>query len=553
MKHYPVLIVDDDQRHILDLAIAEFATDPRIKLWTAISRGAAETLLKTKFFQLALVDPRLDPNDDNSFEGTRLLEKIKELRPSCERVILTNLDRVPERGFEAILSQMHPMRLDAQGILIKEDILNRFQRLIGEKANVWLANPLEVDGADTVVKKLCQVLTGRNKPKTDITSDEIEFLVSRIFGQGESWNVGEQRLGIRRVALKLIPRQGFSPAAVVKATCYSSSDADDKSRGIWCALKFASRQYVEREMGRYSQYVRFRVEVGHRAELLGWQLGDNLGVLCYHFAGDKSLGNVFQAKNQAFFRVLKDLFSVDKKGWYKERGEIGLGVHFHANYGVDVVPVKELIHTTVHKLIRDFKGSLHSNQAILCGATLNLPFDIFYKAPFVQPSPTCVVHGDLHCDNILVSNDEKPMLIDYFSVASGPRAVDFAIIEGSVRLLHLKHTDADGNAVDDPRDDSEVIPEILGSANVEERAWNCVWGQDACSKTEFEEPSWSSASSAIGTHARENFPELGPEEYAATCLMWAMRLFLVKTMQRRKHVRLLMWMSNLVRVLKASA
>ena len=26
MKHYPVLIVDDDQRHILDLAIAEFAT-----------------------------------------------------------------------------------------------------------------------------------------------------------------------------------------------------------------------------------------------------------------------------------------------------------------------------------------------------------------------------------------------------------------------------------------------------------------------------------------------------------------------------------------------
>src|SRR4029077_13480981 len=77
MKHYCVLIVDDDEKDILDVARAVFKEDPDVKLYTAKDSACAEEKLKKHFFHLALVDPRLDPDDDDRFEGNGVLEQLK--------------------------------------------------------------------------------------------------------------------------------------------------------------------------------------------------------------------------------------------------------------------------------------------------------------------------------------------------------------------------------------------------------------------------------------------------------------------------------------------
>lgn len=568
MKHFRVLLVDDDEPEILSKAVAEFPEGGRVRLRTAKDKATAEKLLKKEFFHLALIDPRLHPKDDNKFDGVNLLRKLKELRPSCERLILTHLGRRGKDDAKPIARQLHPIDGLAQGILMKTDVARAFRKLINEKANRWLNNPegkpgedrpLDIVGTDLAAQTLHSLFNRRDKKsshktKTAITADEIDFLVSRLFGQGEPWDHKHEGLGIQRVELTLIRRQGFSPAAVFKARSFSSNNTE----GIMCVLKFAKRDYVEQELVRYSRYVRFRLAMHHRAELLGWGFADNVGVLCYNFAGDTSLSKLFLKKDAGFFRALDDLFSPKKQSWYTDPCVVRLSDHFLRDYKMDVLKVTELIRQVLAELERQFQGSRRGHQVALCGATLNLPDDVLQKSVFDQEMPGCIVHGDLHCDNVIVGKDDQPMLIDYFSVTNGPRALDFATQEGSVRLLALQRLDEHEDIVPDPRPDTEVIPEQCQALAAEEAVWKAVWGRNTAESAAAPgEPSWSTASIQIGKLAQANFPkkedpartDLTEEEYAATCLLWALRLFKVEDMPLRDLARLLVWISFLVQVL----
>jgi len=446
--------------------------------------------------------------------------------------------------------QMHPTLGAAQGILIKSDVVNSFRVLIGARAEQWLKNPLQIDGAELVAETLADLFAKRHqKTKTSITADEIDFLVSRVFGQGESWNIEQGRLGFNRVALELISRQGFSLAAVVKATCFSK----DNIPGVLCILKFATPEHVRTELARYSQYVRYRLAVHHRVELLGWSMGDNLGVLCYNFAGVASLSDLFLNDQASFFSAVNELFS--KQSWYSERCDVRLADHFNAFYRMDAFKVLDVVRKIAGKLENDFKGSQRGHELLVGTATLNLPGDILDKKIFSRPSPGCVVHGDLHCDNVLVGDRNAPMLIDYFSVGDGPRTIDLATLESNVRLLALLRPDTIGRYVADSRPESEIISEILTIGATEIDVWNAVWRKSTPTPEDTTVPLWARASIRLGELARANFdsdPLLTEEEYAATCMMWALRLFKVKDMPARNLVRLLVWISNLVRVLRGS-
>ena len=548
MRHFSVLLVDDEKENILEEAEREFPSGSNIRLKTANDKRSAEKLIKSEFFHMALVDPGLS-QDDDSLEGNLVLSRLKELRPSCERIILTNLSRHEYNNDTLpIVAQMHPTLGSAQGILIKTDVVNSFRALIGERAGRWLQNCLEIDGARIVADKLSDLFSKRHqKTKTSVTADEIDFLVSRVFGQGEPWNLAQEGLGIRRVTLELIPRQGFSLAAVVKATCYSK----DNVPGVLCVLKFATPEHVQTELARYSQYVRFRLAVHHRVELLGWSIGDNFGVLCYNFAGIASLSDLFLKEEPMFFGALDELFA--KQSWYSEKCQVRLGEHFHDYYRMNVFNVLDAIRKVAGRLEHAFNGSQRGNELLIGGATVSLPGDILDKKIFSRLSPGCVVHGDMHCDNVLVGERNVPMLIDYFSVGNGPRAIDLATLESNVRLLALLRFDEVGSYIPDPRPDKEVISEILALGTLEEGVWNTVWRPDATIIEETKAPLWARASIHLGKLARKNFekePSLTEGEYAATCMMWGFRLFKVKDLSEANRVRLLVWISNLVGVLR---
>lgn len=551
MNHFSVLLLDDDRPDVLDLANQEFPPDGEIRVRTAATKDEAIKLLLSHFFHLALIDPRLEKLPKNSaFEGFQVMRQLKELRPSCERVILTQLDRKEGKDAEQIASQLDPLDGLAKGMVTK--IEGGFLRVIRGLAEEWMTNPVEVKGAEMVAGMLDARFKQRKEPTdTAITTDEIDFLVSQLFGQGQLWSRDFGGIGIDSVCLTPFTELGFSPSAVVKAQCFSKNNVP----GIACVLKFAKRKYVEQELARYSQYVRYRLAVQHRVELLDSKFADNFGVLCYNFAGETSLTKQFLGKSEAFFDTLNRMFEPDQKNWYKEQHSVRLEPHFKPEpYKLNTPEVKGQIQTFVEEdLMKKFDGSKKDDVLHICGATLDLPRDalgnVLKKGVFQRVMPGCIVHGDLHCDNVLVDKDGRPLLIDYLTVNAGPRALDFATLESSIRLYSLRRLNDNETIVLDPRPDDEVIPELLKLRPVEQEIWDAVWGNAASAP---DQPFWIRASIDLGKKAKKNFedpPALNEEEYAATCLLWAMRLFKVRDMPDRDRARLLIWIDFLVSIL----
>jgi CheY-like chemotaxis protein len=546
MKHFSVLLVDDDRDNILDPAVKEFADNPRVRLRVAEKFDPALKLLKSEFFHLALIDARLHRTDGRNLDGLALLGEVKELRPSCERVLITE-NLYPEA--EMITKELHPVNGCAQSLLNKADPVHSFSAVIANRADHWLSNQVEVVGAAAVVEVLRKRLERRRpKPGTSVTDDEIDFLVSRLFGQGQLWNQPEG-VGIARVQLDLI-KQGFSPAAVLKARCYSTTG----SPGIWCVLKLAQREVVGQELLRYSRYVRYRLALHYRVELLGWELADNLGVLCYNFASGSpddvaSLSDLYLHGKEGFYLALDDLLSPGKQGWYAESVWIDSLAHYFQNaYGLDTVAVRQKIRQYLTELGRSVSVMMSPDHASVCGASFELPAPaVFSRNVFRRRTPGCIVHGDMHCDNILVGAGNRPNLIDYYSVQNGPRALDFATLEASVRLLDIKARGGDGASL---RPDAEVIPELARLGEGEARVWKSVWAAGITSAAPPASEPWVKASLYIAEKAKANYRDLTEEEYAATCLMWAMRLFKVDALTSLERMRLFVWISSLVAVLK---
>jgi hypothetical protein len=574
MKKFNALLVDDDERNILEPAMKYFkdypdqvlryadeangsltpsqdnSTRSAVTLKTASTLEEAKDLLRTDFFQLALIDARLNANDDDDFSGLGLLSALIELRPSCERIVISNLFE-EDANAPIIVREAHPLPASAQGRahrLWNKDPAETCHLLIEDRACRWLNNQVNVTGADLAANAVRARARSEDKDAIAITDAEIEFLVSRLFGQGENWNQGNG-IGISRVELGKI-KQGFSSAAVLKARCFSANGTP----GIWCVLKFASRDYIEQELVRYSRYVRFRLAMHHRVELLGWGIADRIGVLCYNFATDSpdsepiSLSEMFLKAEDGFFESLDNLQSPGKKGWYAEKCMISsLGQHFKTTYAVDIPVVRRHVARVVGHVGHGSGG----DECFKIGdVTLELPSSkLFTDVAFTEEVDGCIVHGDMHCDNILVIAGNRPNLIDYYYVGNGPRSLDFATLESSVRLLDLKDRFGDQDSTENGLDDG--MRQIVNMLQSEEQILATVWPK-APPKHDASQPFWVQASIHIARLAQLNVDHIPVKEYAATCVMWAMRLLKVKELTTRQKVRLLVWISPFVKMLKSS-
>ena len=135
------------------------------------------------------------------------------------------------------------------------------------------------------------------------------------------------------------------------------------------------------------------------------------------------------------------------------------------------------------------------------------------------------------------THDGRVMLIDYRHTGFGPRVLDFAALEASVRL-------------------SVPVPGLLPSDIVQEHraeaeVWSVTWlrghsGNLANASYSY----WPQVSLDLATHARRCFPDLTAAEYAATCLRWSLRIFLVRQLEEVQRLRLLLWMSQLAKAIR---
>lgn len=612
-----VLVVDDE----LDIApmggesirtrlLALAGVDGRFTLTLATSLKEVRAAVQSEFFHLVIADHDLKPG-----YGVEVLQYVARTRPSCRRLLVTRFPEFSRDGSDQLFSSLLPPDPTAQGFAVQH--LMGYERLIKSEL-AHLAKPslrliaLEA-GRSTAIDDKHPLVSGiRMRIGWSLQKSEVDFTISEfhhlmqllihrppIIPPNDSrdvqsadtrWYLPEDLIGT--VEMQLLTG-GRSSATVLKCSPVTSGG----HRGSTSVVKIGPRTESEQEMIRYNQFVRFYRSTARRVELLSAASADTVGGMCYSFAGGgvdsvDTLENLFQGQDFRAIQYLEEEFSLGNREWYRQVQ--------HPLEPDALVEFFEITHEMrVAELLRqaaELVSGLNSTRTCLgVPALASLLRGMRHH--------TCIVHGDLNSGNLLLAmnHTEKPVsfgdvaaldnwlrarqlrwnsvrpsltelphrsiMIDYRQTCRGPVFVDFAALQTSLRLLPVE--------IDLPDAD------IFSRLQREWQAWDLLW-----KKPISELPDLSTAkalgpeflfSLEIGRLARLNF-EAGPQmehggiehkaaerEYAATCLLYALRIFKVKRvgldlvpspdgagfkdLRRQAKLRLAVWIRQLSEVL----
>jgi hypothetical protein len=208
-------------------------------------------------------------------------------------------------------------------------------------------------------------------------------------------------------------------------------------------VKIAPLDEGARERANYDQFVRPHLPAACRPELLGFATARDRAALNYSFVGDRgrpeTLTDRLAAGDLAALDyILSTLFERLRQSWYSPRliaAETDLAGYYLARYFEDPTTAAEAEETLFDHASRYFDAR-HRNGGCWIGETA---FPSVCKALFAHPDArafrSCVIHGDLNSDNVVVGrNGTLAQLVDFQRTGRGDVYQDLVSLEVSVRI-----------------------------------------------------------------------------------------------------------------------
>lgn len=535
MKTFHVLVVDDE-KPILDLADQAQSEYPGLVVSTAQTADEAHELIASCFFHVALVDLQLVKDAKGNDDGLTVLRALSKVRPTCRRLLLTN----QFDGYRhTIYNMLVPDRRLIDGVVDKIDFGQIFVDQFRHDAEVWLRAPVEVVGLDNIYERVgskrIAVQTSFSVP-TAITRSEVDYLVSALFGQGL---LGQADETSDVVSIALTPLDGGKSRSVVAAGRPVDQSGHE---GINCVVKIGPREDTLEELHRYDRYVRFRLSLHRRVEMLGYEIGDTLGVICYSFAG-KSPGSITDLQTllnehePRVHGVIKHLLD-DEGEWHRNGNSVAdIAGFFRKAYALDGERVVERIVDFARNHAAEFDGQWDDGAVVFKGGKITLPGrELLGSGHLRCRYSESIVHGDLNAGNVIVSSDDDVTLIDFRHTTRGPVALDLAALHASVRLT--------------PGEGPLTGQQILADSRIERRLWSPSFDESSewwPKRAADRPPYWAEVSATlIGIGSRLGITH---QEHIVTMLLYALRVARVKELTPDARMRLLVWIAALERAL----
>lgn len=535
MNEYFALVVDNDE-NIRRQAAETGKRTHGLRVVTAGSLEEAEARLVENFFNVALVDLQLVEGADKDLGGVIVLNHLRRTRPSCRRILLTQHSDKYRREVFRLLDPRTPVVASAVDKLGFEQ---SFRRFLKQEATDWIRAPVLIDGLTEIVQhvRAKKILGHEIGPaRIQSTDAEIDFILSRVFGQRAVRDDEEDPPEARVVHLRGVFTAGHSRSVV----SLFQPGTGDAHHGLLTVVKIGPRVDAVQELRRYDEYVRFRVSLHRRVELLGAALGDTLAAICYSFAGHApeaitDLQSLLDVGDRDALRQMDTLFGPGAEEWLADEvpGD-DEGMFFSDAYGLDPVEIGGGIRRFLSEHGEAFGGRLLESEVRFPGANLRLPSGLG-AGRFRDPYTACVVHGDLNASNVLVDGREHVMLIDFRHTRRGPRCLDFCALQVSARLAA------------DPLKGANA--RVAATHKLERLLWSRNWADPDQELSAMQElPYWAEVSRHLLRHAYRSLSELTPQEHAVTTLLYALRVFSAPKLGRDEKFRLVVWMSALAEV-----
>jgi CheY-like chemotaxis protein len=575
---FQVLLVENE-KGMREAGAAHIGSDFDVQPIAASSQAEAEDLIDRNYFDAAVVDIELRVGDAG---GVEVIRKLIQSCPTTRIVVGT------QHHDEARVAPLLALTAEPQVIEIvyKDKAPEGWQRsCLEEPISAWRDSRIAFEGVDPIIATLRD---GGRVP--DLRPDEGEALreLDRLLRGLFSTLAPIEKGGQATVSFEPMRSDaGMSSAAVFEAEPrFGLEDRDLPVTGVECVVKVGARREIEEEAKRYDSFVRFGAHLSQRVELLSAAFEHSLGAICYSLVGaqDASVVAFDDAlrdpdQEQLVMRTLKGLFSAENRSWYSVRvPKQAVTPFFRSTYSETMVEdgyrhLDESLDTLSNrcKSIDAYRPARSDEDGSLRigGVKLLIPrSDLFGRQAFSASGPACLIHGDMHGGNVLVERTpvdepeagevghrERVCLIDYRYSGPGPRCVDFAALETSIR-----HADADSILADACVDaESPEENELDSALRVAARRhdpeiglgmtlWDRKMGRRRPTTTKVE---WQVFPSSIHFWAQQNFTDLTLEEYFATTIAAAIRQ-MSYDLEEVRRIRLLAWMSAQYQLLTAS-
>jgi hypothetical protein len=245
-----------------------------------------------------------------------------------------------------------------------------------------------------------------------------------------------KRTCVARVRLEKI-EGGMSKSEVYRLYGYTYNDLPC----VNVVLKISLRGHAEIEYKNYLQYVKWYLPYTFRPELLSHAYWNEIGCICYSYAFNDNEGFnsltyfIRKGELERVNNVIEQIFNPKYKTWYhgtNVKEEKDITKYYHAKWLNRSSPDNNIRQIILQSGIND--TFFNDNQFRINGKRFIMPGPYLTGHPRGGTFLTCICHGDLSSNNILLSDSGIVTFIDFQDSGIGHIFDDFIVLELSLRM-----------------------------------------------------------------------------------------------------------------------
>ena len=240
---------------------------------------------------------------------------------------------------------------------------------------------------------------------------------------------------------------GRSAARVFKLTPFFGLDRQVKGPPV--VVKIAPRAQGASEKANYDKFVRRTLPAACRPDLLGFGRTRAYSGLCYSFVGRArgpridTLTDYLQRGDATKVElVLRRIFDPLRDTWYNPalfRAESDLARRYLDRYFTGPRSTAETEATLRACAARYFNARQKDGRYVIGGLSFPSPRAILFASGRKRPYRSCILHGDLNSDNIVVADDPAGVtVVDFQKTGRGHVHEDLIHVEASVRINYVQ-------------------------------------------------------------------------------------------------------------------
>jgi ActR/RegA family two-component response regulator len=420
-----ILLVEDQEQFYNPLK--RWLREEGYQMTLAKSYEEALVILEEKRFHLAIVDIRLKDDDEKNEAGMQLLldieeKQLNEVMPCIVLTAYANIDNIltatQKRGVAKFI-QKKP-----EGY--RTELLEAVHELFNEKIRINFDLIYDA-GTEKLVTEIANDINWSmsGKPLLDLLHLQIKDLFGRLFVKAKSVFISKLKPGLTGAAVVRVQPtwgHGLGPSYVVKV---------------------GRRDKIQTENTSYEEYVEPFLP-NDKPTPIDVAYSRHLGMLWYRFAegdtGPLKEFDEFYQRNQpeVIATTVCNLFKNTCRYWYDhaERRIGDLPQLYYEAFQLDEQKLVNRIQVVLPHFAPEQKTFL-LNQSALGEVTNPIAWLRQYRNEYILPVYHCITHGDLTGRNIMVSDDGRCWLIDFYRTYPSHILRDFVILESDIKYRLL--------------------------------------------------------------------------------------------------------------------